>query len=250
MSSKSGFNFFRKIWHILGLLIPLILFLDPFQGMFGLVYPTRAVLVASLGGFFLLLIIVEVSRLTIPAFEKFFYKYFGFLMKESERKRLNGTVPYFLANLIVVLFFPPEIAILAVLFLVVGDPVAAYVGSKYGKTRFYNGKSREGILGFLIPTFLVSIFVTYLITQSQPGSFFAIHHMGSIVWEIPLILGVSVGIACLVEFFASTTFYGLLDDNLFIPLAGAISLSVLSILFLDHTPMSFFFNPMDLLLQK
>lgn len=235
---------------MLGLFIPLTLFFDPFHEMFNLVHATRAILVTALGGFLMGLLFLEAVRLTNPNFEAFFFRYFGFLMKESERKRFNGTVPYFFANFLVVLFFPPEIAILAILFLVVGDPVAAYVGSKYGSHRFYNGKSREGVIGFLVPTYLISILMTILITNSSPGSFFALYHEGGMVYEILLILLFGVVVSCLTEFFSNTTAKGLIDDNLLIPLAGAVTLSIFSLVLLPHTPMEFFFSPQDLYLEK
>lgn len=247
---SSGFNFFRKIWHVLGLVIPVTLYLDPFRDAFGLVYATRAILVTSLGIFLVSLILLEIVRLTNAGFEAFFYRYFGFLMKESERKRFNGTVPYFLANLIVVCFFPAEVAILAILFLVIGDPFAAYVGSRYGKHRFYNGKSIEGVFGFLIPAFLFSVLVLFLITKSYPESFLSLVDHQGFTWTPIVIVFVSVLVSCATEFFSDTTAKGLIDDNLLIPVLGAISLSVLSLLYLDYTPMDFFFDPNALYIQK
>ncbi|EKJ85591.1 diacylglycerol/polyprenol kinase family protein [Leptospira meyeri] len=248
---NSGFNFFRKIWHVLGLVIPVTLFFDPFQNAFGLVFATRAILVSLLGILLVSLLILEFVRLNHSGFENFFYKYFGFLMKESERKRFNGTVPYFFANFLVVLFFPAEVAILAILFLVIGDPFAAYVGSKYGKHRFYNGKSLEGIIGFLVPAFLFSILALFLITKSQPGSFLAIlDNQGAIFWTPIYLVFFSVVSACVTEFFANTTAKGLVDDNLLIPIVGAVVLSILSLLYLDYTPMDFFFDPKALYIQK
>lgn len=248
---NSGFNFFRKIWHVLGLIIPVTLFFDPFRDAFGLVYATRAILVTLLAVILLALFVLELIRLNHSGFENFFYKYFGFLMKESERQRFNGTVPYFFANFLVVLFFPAEIAILAILFLVIGDPFAAYVGSRYGKHRFYNGKSLEGIVGFLIPAFLFSVLALFLITKSQPGSFLAIFDpQTELLWTPIYLVFFSVVAACVTEFFASTTAKGLIDDNLLIPVVGAIVLSVLSLLYLDYTPMDFFFDPQALYIQK
>ncbi|MCW7471075.1 diacylglycerol/polyprenol kinase family protein [Leptospira kanakyensis] len=248
---NSGFNFFRKIWHVLGLIIPVTLFFDPFKDAFSLVFATRAILVSLLGILLVSLLILEFVRLNHSGFENFFYKYFGFLMKESERKRFNGTVPYFFANFLVVLFFPAEVAILAILFLVIGDPFAAFVGSKYGKHRFYNGKSLEGIIGFLFPAFIFSILALFLITKSEPGSFLAIlDGQGNLLWTPIYLVFFSVVSACVTEFFANTTAKGLVDDNLLIPIVGAVVLSVLSLLYLDYTPMDFFFDPKALYIQK
>ncbi|MDF3820123.1 dolichol kinase [Leptospira sp. 96542] len=246
MGSNSGFNFFRKIWHILGLIIPITLYLDPFSQSFGLLFATRAILVTSLGVFLILLFLLELVRLKHPGFESFFYTYFGFLMKESERKRFNGTVPYFFANFLVVLFFPPAVAILSILFLVIGDPSAAYIGSKYGKHRFYNGKSREGILGFFIPAFLFSVITLYLISSEDPHHFLSVMGADGVEWKPIIIAFFGVFAACTTEFFANTTAKGLIDDNLLIPLVGAVTISVGSVFFLAGTPEPFLFSPMDL----
>jgi len=250
LSDKNGFNFSRKIWHVLGLIIPVSLYLDIFADYNGFVYASRAVVVTSLGIFLFLLVILESVRLTSSSFEAFFFKYFGFLMKESERTRFNGTVPYFFANFLVVLFFPPEIAVLSILFLVIGDPTAAYVGSKYGKNRFYNGKSREGIIGFSVSAFVVGLLVLILFTISKPESFLSLK-LGDEIYLIPvLILGLGVIAACLTEFYSSTVAKGLIDDNLLIPIVSAVVISFFSFLFLRYVPTEFFFSPANLYLQK
>ncbi|WP_246052167.1 diacylglycerol/polyprenol kinase family protein [Leptospira idonii] len=250
LSDKNGFNFFRKIWHILGLIIPISLYLDPFQDHYNLVYASRAVIVTGLGIFLFLLLLVEIVRLNSVSFEAFFFRYFGFLMKESERSRFNGTVPYFLANFIVVLLFPPEIAVLSILFLVIGDPTAAYIGSRYGKHRFYNGKSKEGVIGFSSAAFLVGVLVLGILSFTNPDSFLSLFHRDRFQWEPLLVLFLGVVSSCLTEFYSSTTAKGLIDDNLLIPIVGAVVLSVSSLLFLYDVPRELIFNPVHLYLQK
>jgi dolichol kinase len=250
MENKHGFNFLRKVWHILGLIIPISLYLDVFAGFSDYLHSTRAIIVSYLGFFLFLLLVVEAIRLNSTGFENFFYKYFGFLMKESERKRFNGTVPYFLANFLVVLFFSPEIAVLSILFLVIGDPTAAYVGSKYGRNRFYNGKSREGILGFSIAAFLIGIIILYLITVSRPESHFSLKTGSSFQFYPIFIVAFGVIASCLTEFFSSTTASGLIDDNLLIPIVGAITLSICLAVFTGIPLDQIVFNPKDLYLTK
>jgi dolichol kinase len=250
MENKHGFNFLRKVWHILGLIIPISLYFDVFGGFEGFVYATRALIVSYLGFFLIVLLVVEGFRLNSVPFESFFYKYFGFLMKESERKRFNGTVPYFLANFLVVLFFSPEIAVLSILFLVIGDPSAAYIGSRFGKNRFYNGKSKEGIIGFALSAFIVGIIVLYLITLSHPTSSFSLY--AGETFRIYPILIVALGViaSCLTEFFSSTTASGLVDDNLLIPIIGAITLAVTLSLFAGVALDQIVFNPANLYLKN
>lgn len=249
MENEYGFNFLRKVWHILGLIIPISLYFDLFSGYLGLVHATRAIIVSYLGFFLFLLLVVEAFRLNVISFENFFFRYFGFLMKESERKRFNGTVPYFLANFLVVLFFSPEIAVLSILFLVVGDPTAAFVGSKYGRNRFYNGKSREGIIGFSLAAFLVGIVVLYLITVSHPDSLFSFMRNNTFHFYPIIIVAFGVVSSCLTEFFSGTTAKGLIDDNLLIPIVGALTLSVGVSLITGVDLNLVIFNPADLYLK-
>ncbi len=207
-------------------------------------------IVTYLGIFLVLLLVLEMFRLKVTAFENFFFKYFGFLMKESERTRFNGTVPYFLANFIVVLFFSPEIAVLSILFLVVGDPTAAYIGSRFGKNRFYNGKSREGIIGFSLAAFLVGVIVLYLITISHPNSAFSLKDGSNFRLYPILLVAFGVTASCLTEFFSTTSTNGLIDDNLLIPIAGALTLAV-SLFLISGIPMDqILFNPTNLYLTK
>ncbi len=249
MENQYGFNFLRKVWHVLGLIIPVSLYLDIFKGYDGYQYATRLIIVFYLGIFLILLLLMESVRLTVPAFERFFFKYFGFLMKESERNRFNGTVPYFLANLIVVMFFTPEIAVLSILFLVIGDPTAAYIGSRFGRYRFYNGKSREGIIGFFVAAFLIGLIVLTLITFSRPESAFSLQTDGNFRFLPMIFLALGVIASCLTEFFASTTANGLIDDNLLIPIVGALTLTISLFIFTNINLNELIFHP-SLLLTK
>ena len=53
------------------------------------------------------------------------------------------------ASLIVFLFFDKEIAILALMYIAVGDPLAGVVGKRYGRAKV-GSKSVEGTLAFAV----------------------------------------------------------------------------------------------------
>lgn len=225
--NKPEFNFLRKTWHILGLGFPFVYYfrlLDSFGD-------TKVLLLLFLISFFVLLLFTEILRLYFSGFETFYYKWLGFLMKEKERKQLNGTVPYFFANILVVAFLPAELAILSILFLVVGDPLAAYFGVNYGKNRFYNGKSMAGIIGFLLGSGIVGSLAIWFFSSQDPYSFLSLWRDG-LRLEPLLVLWISVAAACASEFFCPTAWYGFLDDNLVIPVASGVSLGYLSHLLL------------------
>lgn len=227
---KQSFNFLRKSWHVLGLIIPLILYWDFFKGWNQWEYATRTVLVSLLFLTFVLLVFFEILRFQFPGFSEFFWRLFGPLMKESEKSQIHGTVPYILANLIVVLLFPPEIAILSLAFLIFGDPAAAYFGIHYGRHRLPNGKSWEGILGFLTVSFLVGLVLLALFSQNHSyelsESMVDLEFKWDFSWKTIFVIFIGSLAGGLAEFFSYTTWKGLLDDNLLIPLLSAFAMAI------------------------
>lgn len=103
-----------------------------------------------------ILFVSDVLRLTSTRFMNFYMKYFGSLLREKEKNRLNGTTFFFSANLLVVLLFHPIIAICASLFLILGDLAAAMVGMSFGRTKFpHSSKSVEGSVAMFLVCFLI-----------------------------------------------------------------------------------------------
>lgn len=175
------------------------------------------------------LLLVDSIRLNNPSFNRFFIDRVGPLMKEEERDRYNGTVPYLFANLLLYMFFSKEIVVLACLLLMIGDPAAAYFGMRFGRTRFFNGKSLEGALGFVFAGFLacVGFLALHSWIQAESSVFWLFGNpAGPGLWWIAILLIGSVG-AGIAEFFSVTGFRGLIDDNLIVPLAGCLTLALL-----------------------
>lgn len=241
---KQNFNFLRKIWHLLGLIIPLALFFDVFDGSLGLQYATRAIIVVGLFIALVVLVILEFFRFRFEGFSEFFWKVFGPLMKEGERESLNATVPYFIANLIVVLFFPAELAVLSLSFLVIGDPTAAFIGSHYGRHRLYNGKSIEGILAFILSSTLFGLILIWMFPVFKPDTLYGlIDGRGNFNISIFVLLFLGSLTAGITEFFSGTTWKGLLDDNLLIPIVSCFVMGMISIYYLGFPVETVFFDP-------
>lgn len=219
-----GFNFQRKIFHLSGFILPLIYYLDLFKGAFGLTNATRAIIFLGLLFVIISLSITEFFRLTNPGFKEFFYSKFGALMKKEEEYRMTATIPYMVSNAVVVLFFPPEFFFLSNACLLIGDPVAAYFGSRYGKYRFYNGKSLIGVVAFILGAFLAQLLFLYFFYMTRPESSFAITINGELNTYAVFTALCSAIVAGLAEFFSGHTWKGFLDDNLTIPLASAVTI--------------------------
>lgn len=218
------FNPWRKAWHSLGLVVPIAFHTDllPFHH-----YPGREIGLYLLGFVTCALIGVDLLRFRFETVNRIFFRYFGFLLKQEERGRINATVPYFLANFVIFLFLDSEIAALACILLMVGDPFAALIGGKYGRVRFWNGKSLEGLGAFLFAGFtgcIIFLMVNTLIRG--PEAPYALFGPAGIYWELFFAVLFASLAGAVSEFFSGTTMAGLVDDNLVVPLSSAAAFTL------------------------
>lgn len=79
------------------------------------------------------LLILEVIRLKVQAVNRFAFRLFGPIMRESEKEGPSAQLHYGLGICFCVLFLPKPIVIQSVLTLAWMDPVAAIFGMKFGK---------------------------------------------------------------------------------------------------------------------
>jgi dolichol kinase len=174
---------------------------------------------------------IEILRLNHKDFNNFYLKYFGKIMKEAERERMNGVIPYMLSNAIIVAFFPAQIIFLSMAFLLIGDPVAAFFGASYGKYRFYNGKSLVGVAAFIIGSTIAGLILMFIFQSSYGESLFSYLKNGSFNTMAFIIIFLGGVAASLAEFFSDHALAGFLEDNLLIPIVASIVLSFLVVLF-------------------
>ena len=124
--------------------------------------------VSILATFFMLFLVFESLRLRIPAINDVVLRAWGPLMRQSEIHRFSGTLYYLGASVLVIGLFPREIAVLSLLYLAFGDPVASLFGILYGdrSIRFSNGKSLIGSLASIA----VCVVITSVFTVTLPIS--------------------------------------------------------------------------------
>ena len=122
-------------------------------------------------------------------------------LKEKEMKNPTGSVPYMLSCLLVILLFDRLTAVASILVLVLSDPAASIIGSHLGRRRLL-GKSVQGTTAFFLCAVVVLTFFPFGIAAR---------------------LGAAIA-ATLAEFFSSR----FIDDNLTIPLATAVVLTILA----------------------
>jgi dolichol kinase len=99
-----------------------------------------------------------------------------------------------------VVLFDKPIAIAAIAFIIVGDTLAALIGRKYGRHRFFNGKSWEGSAACFAGTLVVAVFT--------PG----------LGWPVALIGAV---VAAVVEALPLGT-----DDNVTVPILSGLAMTL------------------------
>jgi glycerol-3-phosphate acyltransferase PlsY len=190
---RRGLHWQRRLFHITaGSAIPLLgIFLD------------KGVMVSVLAGLAGLAVLVELLRFLIPALNRLLVRWLSPLIRQEEGRSVTGATYLVIAALAAFLFFEKPVAVVALLFLSLGDPLAALVGGRTGGPRAF-GKSLWGTLAFLVASLAAA------------G---ALSAGGVVEPRWPLLLGALV--AALVELLPLP-----LNDNLTIPLfsGGAMSL--------------------------
>ena len=159
-----------------------------------------------IGGAFVAL---DLMRLKFPGVNLLALKFFGKIMRREELSGITANTFYILGLFLIVLVFPLPVVLLSILYLALGDPVAAVVGSVYGRHKLVGKKSWEGALA----NFAISAFATLLVG----ATLFALPAHRAIL--LALVGGVISVLAELCPF--------PIDDNFSIPVLSAGALYLL-----------------------
>lgn len=202
----------RKGIHLFSLSIPAIYFFISQQAALSLLVPITAIV-----------ILIDTARYYFLPVSRWFYKWFGWLLRRHEtneqKKRLNGASNVLIAATLCVLLFPKIVAINAFTILIISDTTSALVGRRFGKHRFF-AKSLEGSLAFFLSAVMVILIAPKI---------------AYVPWEFGIGI-VSALIGTIVEALPWN-----IDDNLTIPLAVGFSLWGLYILFLPAINLACFY---------
>ena len=179
----------RKGYHLLGLLIPLIYLYSDVPRLIALIVVAGLWIVAA---------VFDVVRLNVPSFNEFALRFARGLIRQEEKRALNGMVFYMLAAFLVILFWERWVAALSLIVLVVGDSFAALVGLAWGRHKIWGGKSLEGSLACLCSVFLICLLFI------PPDRALAVAIITTLVESLPTV--------------------AIINDNFFIPLASSAAL--------------------------
>ena len=154
-------------------------------------------------GAWILCLTIELSRLKYKSVNRIMISIFGVFMRKKEIYNLTG-LTYLLAGVTLLhLVFPYNISTLSLLFLCFADPIASYIGIRFGKKKILGKKTWAGFWG----AFGVSLIASVI--------FFNVYDIQTSIPIIPLILAGLVG--AISEVVSSN----ILDDNLVIPVLSA-----------------------------
>ena len=203
MKRRSDLHLARKTYHVLGVLFILFAYLNLTRSV-----SLQVCLIATL-----VFIVFDLLRLQIPAVNRVIIYFFRPFMRESERHAISGTTHLLLGTFIIMVLFSKNIVILSLLFLGLADPIASYVGIRYGRDKIIGQKSLQGTLAAFASSGIISAIY-----------FLSFHLMTDRLLIVSLFAGVIGAISELIPL-------GRLDDNLSFPVISSILLYGLFYLF-------------------
>ncbi|MGZ3742231.1 MAG: diacylglycerol/polyprenol kinase family protein [Pseudobdellovibrionaceae bacterium] len=199
LKKRSDIHLARKIWHI--------------GGVFGifLAYILLPEIISSILLAFAVLIFLPIDflRHKNPALNDWMVHAFKPIMRTHEIHRIAGTTYLLSGVCVIVAFFPRPVVALTLLFLAFADPIASFVGIKYGKDKVFGHKSIQGFMAaFTVCAVATSIYLTYY------------NIMLDRVIVVSLLAGLIGALAELVPI-------GKIDDNFTLPVLSGIGLYIL-----------------------
>lgn len=203
LKKRSDIHLARKIWHMAGVF-----------GMFlAYVLLPEVIAYSILALSISLFLPVDFLRQKYPALNEWVVHAFKPILRTHEIHKIAGTT-YLLSGVsVVVALFPRPVVALTLLFLAFADPIASYVGIKYGKDKIFGHKSIQGsIAAFVVCALATGVYLTYY------------NIMLDRVIVISLLAGLIGALAELIPI-------GKIDDNFTLPVLSGLGLYILFSLF-------------------
>ncbi len=204
----------RKLLHLFALAMPAGIFYLPKMD-YSITIPV-GILGSLLGGSVLL----EWLRFRSELVQKFFYLFFGSMLRKEEKSSTTGSTYVIAASLLCAILFRNHlhIAFIALSLFILGDGIAAIVGLSMGKIKI-GKKSLEGS----VACFLLCMVLIYGVFPALPG---VLDAWGS---RVPFLLAVatSLSITVLELFPIKIGKKMVINDNLVVPILTGYVIIVL-----------------------
>ena len=195
---RSDVHLARKIWHMAGVFC---LFL-----VWALFSYEMSILIFSV--LWLMFVPGDILRLQNKNVNQTLTRLFKPIMRESELHRLAGTSYLLTGTILLALIFEPHVVSLSLLFLSFADPIASFVGIKYGKDKLFNNKSLQGFMAAFVVCFVVTSIYLYIVNTEK------------YLLVLSLCAGLIGAVSELIPVWK-------LDDNLTMPLFSSFGLTLL-----------------------
>jgi diacylglycerol kinase (CTP) len=151
LKSRTDLHIQRKLWHFAGVMLIAYLY-QRFS------HSTAIQIMALTSALF---IVFDLLRKQVVSINQIIVSLMSPIMRENERHSFAGTTYLLLGVFIVMLVFPKQVVLLTLLLLGTADPIASYVGIKYGTDRIFSKKTLQGsVAAFLVCT-IISILYYY-----------------------------------------------------------------------------------------
>jgi len=199
LKKRSEIHWARKIWHISTVFAMFMVFQIIPQNI------CLAILIAASS----LFVGLDFLRQKYPALNEWMIHVFGVIMRQSEVNRLAGTSYLVVGVTLVVWLCPPMIVSITLLFLAFADPLASYVGLRFGKEKIWGEKTLQGFLAAFV-TCVISAYL-FLWMKNYPTDRLLL---------VSLLAGL---IGALAELFP----VGGIDDNFSMPVMSSAGLYIL-----------------------
>ena len=199
LKQRSEIHWARKIWHMTTVFAMFMLY----QLL------SKSTCLALLGLGVVIFIGGDLLRQRYKGLNEFAIQVFGPVMRQSEAHKFAGTSFLILGVTLIVAFFPHEIVSLTLLFLCFADPLASYVGIRFGREKILGNKTLQGFLAAFVTCMLCSYI--YLTVQN---------YTTDRLFIFCLLAGLLGALAELVPI-------AKIDDNLSLPIVSATGLYVL-----------------------
>lgn len=196
--NRSDLHIARKVWHVTGVFTMFLCW------WFMPYWVSMTLLIIG----WVLFVPADFIRQKNPEVNRTLSNLFRPIMRSNELNRLAGTSYLITGALIITILFNRYVVGLSLLFLAFADPIASYVGIKYGKDKIFGHKS---VQGFVAAFCVCSILCFLFLFKNQ-------------VQEHLLVVSLFAGmVGALAELIPIWKF----DDNLTMPVLSCAGLSVL-----------------------
>jgi dolichol kinase len=157
LKRRSDLHVARKIWHI-GMVFAMFL---------AWVLLPEKISLTILVIAWILFVPVDFLRHSIPALNDWLIHAFRPIMRQNEVHKMAGTTYLLCGVMVVAMLFPRPIVSLTLLFLAFADPLASFIGIRYGRDKIFGHKSLQGFLAAYVVCTVASLIYLLAVNQSS-----------------------------------------------------------------------------------